>query len=136
MKIVLDSNIIIAAFAARGLCASLFEVCLDRYDIVISDYILDEVRGALQKKLKMPEASVGSIIDYLREFCIVSPFTELPAPVCRDSNDDAIIALAVQNGAKYLVTGDDDLLVLKKHGAVRIVSPRDFWEMARKEQIR
>ncbi len=36
MKIVLDSNILVAAFATRGLCSSLLELCLDRYEIIIS----------------------------------------------------------------------------------------------------
>jgi predicted nucleic acid-binding protein len=34
MKIILDTNVIIAAFATRGLCSAVFELCLDRFEVV------------------------------------------------------------------------------------------------------
>ena len=37
MKIVLDTNVIIAAFATRGLCSPIFELCLDRFDVALSE---------------------------------------------------------------------------------------------------
>ena len=44
MKIVLDANVIIAAFAARGLCESIMEVCLSEHEIVLSDDLFDEIQ--------------------------------------------------------------------------------------------
>lgn len=127
MKIVLDSNIIVAAYAGRGLCNSLFELCLDRYSVVISNFILEEVYRTLYSKLKMPKKNVQIIIDYLKEFCILSEYEKLISKVCRDKNDDDIIALALSNNADYLITGDKDLLVLKKYKNIKILSPREFW---------
>ena len=49
MKIVLDANVVVAAFAARGLCESVFQFCLDSHEILISDPLLDEVRRLCQK---------------------------------------------------------------------------------------
>src|SRR4030042_3717446 len=115
MKLVLDSNIIVAAYAGRGLCNSLFELCLDRYSVIISDFILVEVRRTLHTKLKMPTKNVQIIIDYLKEFCILSVYEKLKENICRDKNDNDIIALALSNNAEYLITGDKDLLVLKKY---------------------
>lgn len=43
--------------------------------------------------------------------------------VCRDAKDDYLLALAKAAKADLLVTGDDDLLVLKKYGKTRIVTP-------------
>jgi predicted nucleic acid-binding protein len=37
MRIVLDSNVIVAAFAARGLCESVMEVCLSEHEIFFSE---------------------------------------------------------------------------------------------------
>lgn len=34
MKLVLDSNVIVAAFATRGLCGSLFEYCLESHEVI------------------------------------------------------------------------------------------------------
>ncbi|OHD67310.1 MAG: putative toxin-antitoxin system toxin component, PIN family [Spirochaetes bacterium RBG_16_49_21] len=131
MKIVLDSNIIVAAYAGRGLCNSLFELCIDRYSIIISDFILTEVNRTLHNKLKMPQQNVQIIIDYLKEFCILSTYTGLTEKICRDKNDNDIIALAVGNNVDYLITGDNDLLVLKKYKKLKIISPRDFWLIAK-----
>lgn len=127
MKIVLDSNIIIAAFAGRGLCNSLFELCLDRYEIIISEFILTEVSRTLHNKIKMPLQNVQIIIDYLKEFCVLSTYDKLSENICRDKNDNHIISLAVSNNVDYLITGDKDLLVLKKYKKVKIISPREFW---------
>ncbi len=127
MRIVLDSNIIVAAYAGRGLCNSLFELCLDRHEIIISEFILTEVNRTLHNKIKMPLQNVQIIIDYLKEFCILSTYDKLSENICRDKNDNDIISLAVSNNVDYLITGDKDLLVLKKYKKVKIISPREFW---------
>jgi putative PIN family toxin of toxin-antitoxin system len=131
MKIVLDSNIIVAAYAGRGLCNSLFELCLDRHSIIISEFILSEVQRTLHNKLKMPLPNVQIIIDYLKEFCILSTYDKITDNICRDKNDNDIISLAVSNNVRYLITGDNDLLVLKKYNKIKIISPRDFWTLSK-----
>jgi predicted nucleic acid-binding protein len=40
MKIVFDSNVIIAAFAAKGLCHTLFEYCVEKHDVIVCEEIL------------------------------------------------------------------------------------------------
>jgi putative PIN family toxin of toxin-antitoxin system len=47
-------------------------------------------------------------------------------PICRDSDDDLILACAKGSAADYVVTGDDDLLVLKTYEGISIVRPREF----------
>jgi putative PIN family toxin of toxin-antitoxin system len=61
MKVVLDSNVIIAAFATRGLSNALFELCLDRHTIITSEFILDEVHRAFHQKLRMPLPLINKI---------------------------------------------------------------------------
>jgi len=131
MKIVLDSNIIIAAFSSRGLCASVFELCLDRYTIMISDFILSEVSRILQDRFKMPPTNVKTILNYLKEFCIVASYNKLQKRICRDPFDDEILALAISNGVDYIITGDKDLLDLKDYQSIKILSPRQFWTIVK-----
>jgi len=50
----------------------------------------------------------------------------LGQPICRDPEDDAILACALEAEVDYLVTGDADLLELKTFKGLRIITPRDF----------
>lgn len=46
--------------------------------------------------------------------------------VTRDPNDDPVVACAVEGEAGFIVSGDQDLLVLGTYRGVRVVTPRDF----------
>ncbi|MBI5815729.1 MAG: putative toxin-antitoxin system toxin component, PIN family [Nitrospinae bacterium] len=131
MRVVLDTNVIIAAFASRGLCAEVLEVCLANHTIVTSEFILAEVERNLAKKIRLPGSVVDSTMKYLREI----PEVAVPAHVenikCRDKDDIKIIGTAIGGGAGIIVTGDDDLLTLKRAGKVKIMTPREFWDHLR-----
>jgi len=115
MKIVLDTNVLIAAFATQGLCHALVELCLDQQEIVLSQEILVEVARALEKKLKVPARVIKDTIDYLKEHGTVQKLQLPQKRISRDPSDDHVLALAEQSGAEYIITGDEDLLVLKRH---------------------
>lgn len=134
MNIVLDSNVIIAAFLSRGLCTSIFELSIDKYTVVISEFILFEIFKTLHKKYKLPKDYVDTIINYLRETCIIKTYEKLTSNICRDKDDDEILALAIDNDVKYIISGDKDLLVLKKYKMIKIFTPREFWENIRKDE--
>jgi len=129
MKVVLDTNVIVAAFAARGLCSALFELCLDRCDVVLSEAILEETRNRLTEKIKIPGALCEEVIAYLRVHCILSAVEYVDPSLCRDKGDLHILGLAKGAGAPYIVTGDRDLLDLETFQDARIITPREFWEV-------
>jgi putative PIN family toxin of toxin-antitoxin system len=126
MKVILDANIVVAAFASRGLCESIFELCLDSHEIILSEHLLDEISRNLIKKIKLPKEGVYEIIDLLRENATILIPEPLPPDTCRDSDDIKVLGLATSSGADCIVTGDKDLLVLKKFRVVPILTPRDF----------
>ena len=126
MKIVLDANVIVAAFAARGLCESLMEVCLSEHEIAISEHLLDEILRNLRLKLKLPTNIVDNIDELLREHAAISIPVPLEPDVCRDPDDINILGLAVASNADYIVTGDKDLLVIKRFQGIPILNPRSF----------
>lgn len=128
MKLILDSNVIVSAFATRGICASLFEAILVADVIVTSEDILDEVSRILKRKIKLPQVDVEEIILFLRENTEVMNYDKLEKQVCRDKDDDNVLALALSNGIHIIVTGDKDLLILKKYKTISIISPKEFWK--------
>jgi putative PIN family toxin of toxin-antitoxin system len=136
MKLILDTNVIFSAFAARGLANAVFELCLDKHTLIISEHILSELQSNLQKKLKVPRDKVQLIIEYLREFCIISDFKRLDRRICRDIDDVKILGLSEMTKPDYIITGDIDLLALKEHCAVPIITPREFWEISKEKKQR
>jgi predicted nucleic acid-binding protein len=54
--------------------------------------------------------------------------------VTRDPKDDAVVACAQEGEADYIVSGDQDLLVLEEYGDVQIVSPREFLEILERDR--
>ena len=133
MKVILDSNIYIAAFSSRGLCSSLFELCLDSATILISEHILLEISRVFSKKIMLPGDKANDIIAYLRNQCVAGDHKRLNERICRDADDDNILALANDNQVDYIITGDSDLLVLKKFDPAPIINPREFWAIIKKK---
>lgn len=131
MRIVLDTNVIIAAFATRGLCADVFELCLSGHTLVISEFILSEIREKLSEKLHLPESVIHEIISYLQDNSEIVVPDQIVESICRDKDDAKIIGTAVSGKANFIITGDKDLLVLINHEQIRILTPRAFWEFLR-----
>lgn len=132
-KIVLDTNVVIAAFAARGLCESVFELCLEKHELIISDFLLEELREKLVKKIKLPQDTVDEIVHlYSKNSKKVNPAI-IGAEICRDPEDVPVIGTCVSGNADYLISGDKDLLVLGGFEETKIVSPREFYDLQNKE---
>ena len=129
MRVVLDANVIVAAFAARGLCESLFELCLGSHDILLSGRLLGEVRQSLAKKVKLDRKTIAEIERLLRENGEILEPAGVAASACRDADDLHVLGLAKAGRANYIVSGDGDPLSLKRFGRCRIVAPREFWSL-------
>lgn len=126
MKIVLDTNVLIAALIARGVCHELLEHCVLRHTVVTSDFILEETQEKLIEKFGYPAELAAEAVGLLRTRMKVVSESALTSPVCRDPDDDNILAAAISGDCDCIITGDKDLLVLKKYEGVDIFSPRDF----------
>jgi len=124
MKIVLDSNVIVAAFASRGLCESIFEFCLSEHALILCDDLLREIARNLRTKIKLPPKMVDAVHEFLQEHCLIFDPTPLPKNVCRDEDDVKVLGLAIASRADYIVTGDKDLLILEHYQKIPIISPR------------
>ena len=131
MRVVLDANVIIAAFAARGLCEAVLELCLSDHELIVSEHLLAEVQRHLVRKIKLPVEVAEDIVALLREHGMLFEPARVSDSACRDKNDLPILGVAVASAANYIVTGDKDLLVLKRFEKVLICSPRAFADALR-----
>ena len=128
MKVVLDTNVLIAAFIAHGVCNELLEHCAICHDMVLSPFILDELRGKLGGKFGFTSREADDVIRLLESRCSLVAPQALAEQVCRDPDDDSIIGTAVTGACDCIVTGDKDLLELETALGIPIIAPSRFWE--------
>lgn len=97
MRLVLDTNVLFAAYISRGTCAALYEQVLAGETLITSG----------------PDQCAGC------------PASDFPSRVCRDIDDDAILGTAVAAGADLIVSGDLDLLVLRQYHGIPVITPAE-----------
>lgn len=138
MTILYDANVLISYLLTsekEGTIASIVEA---GFEGTYQFYLPNEVIVELQKKItvktflsqRIPKPTAKKFIAALSLIAIIpEPITQQIPKVGRDLKDDYLLAYGVTGEADYLVTGDDDLLVLKQVGGLKIVSPTEFYKI-------
>ncbi len=127
MRLVLDTNVLIAALVADGLCRDLVRRRTETHILVSSQSLLDELRDKLEVKFQVRAKAIPFIRAYTERVELVVP-ASLPKDACRDPDDVTVLATAVAGEADCIITGDEDLLILKEYNGIRILSPRQWLE--------
>ena len=128
MRVLLDSNVWLAILTADGFCRRAWRVTRRKCKFTASRDILEEVEEKLRAKFGFSPRHARLMTFFVQrqtETVQVVSQTNL----CRDADDNAILAASLDGGCSYLVTGDADLLILKRVETVRIVNPRQFLEL-------
>ena len=131
MRVFLDTNVLVSAFATRGLCADVLRHILAEHDLITGEVGIIELRRVLRDRIKVPAPVVTAIEQLLRDQIVVpKPSEPHPLPI-RDPDDRWVLASAVAGKADVIVTGDSDLLEVASQSPIKIVDPRGFWTMVR-----
>ena len=131
MKVFLDANVLVAAFATRGLCEDVLNTVLTEHELVVGVQVIDELERILVDKLKLRPAKARTISAFIKsESQVIDPSEPASWPE-RDPDDRWVVAAALGSEAEILVTGDRDLLDAADRSPIPIVSPREFWERLR-----
>jgi putative PIN family toxin of toxin-antitoxin system len=129
VKIFFDTNVLASALATRGLCADLFRLVVAEHELLTGEVNLAELRRVLRERFRVPPALVKDSESALRQNTIVPVPKRTLAIKIRDPDDARVLASAVAGGADALVTGDKDLLSIAKHAPLKILNPRQLWEL-------
>jgi uncharacterized protein len=125
LRAVFDTNVFISALFG-GFPEEAYQAVLERRcALVVSPSILAELARTLRDKFHTPEAD---IVAYVRQ---IGRIAEIVRPnravnVLRDEADNRLLECAEAGQVDLIVSGDQDLFRLKRHGAVPIVRPADF----------
>lgn len=138
MRIVLDTNVVLSALLWRGKPYQLLQTIRQRTDAQIysSAALLAELADVLTRPSPTKQlALIGKtarevLADYVAVVELVEPLS-VPRVVPQDADDDLVIACALEAQAELIVSGDSDLLSLKQHQGVTIVTAADAVEQIR-----
>jgi len=128
VRVFLDTNVLVAALATRGLCADVFRTVLASHELVVSQQVLDEVRRVLRVKLGVSPGQVADFVRLLEQEAEVAAPARLPEVELNDRDDLPILGAALAARAEVFVTGDREVAELRRVEGMRVVSPRQFWE--------
>ena len=131
MRIFLDTNVLVSAFAARGLCAEVLELVLLDHELIIGRNVLRELEKALREKVKLSVARSTEIIDFVSNEATQIVDKAEPAQLDIDAADALVVGEALGGRAELFVTGDAALLGLAVAEPLKMLSPRQFWETLR-----
>lgn len=128
IRIVIDTNLFISLLIGKRF-VELREILVSPlFTIVVSQSLIEEIRIVANR----PKFSrcfnlneVEAFLEFLRGISDAVELKEIPAR-CRDPKDDYLLELAMASKAEFLLTGDDDLLEMKRVGFCRILTVRDF----------
>jgi len=134
VRVFLDTNVLVSAFAGRGLCSDLYESVLLRHELVTGANVLRELTSALREKLRMSAEQCHERVHAVSEQAVETVGAPTPLSCKADADDLLVLGEAVAGGSQFFVTGDADLVRLKSVGNLRILTPREFWELLRSEK--
>ncbi len=132
MRIVLDSSVLIAAHISRaGVCSELLEDVLLHHELILSEFILEEVWRKLVDKFRFPKPEADQVVSFLRRAGITVVPTDLPSSLCRDPTDLSILGTAIAGRCALLISVDRDLLDMLKVLEIPIIRPGEYWRRTR-----
>ena len=129
---VFDNNVLVSAALLGGVPRKAFDKILDNGIVLVSVPVLLELADVLNRPKFDKYVTHDERIRFMVSFLKVAEMVEISETItaCRDPKDDRLLELAVSGNAKFLVTGDKDLLVLNPFRGVEILTPREFLEKA------
>jgi putative PIN family toxin of toxin-antitoxin system len=131
VRAVIDNNVLIAALLWRGPPHALLErVRAGRVSMISSPALLAELadvigRAKFDAILATTRTSRERSLAEVRRLAEVMEPPPLPRPVCRDPDDDQLLALAIAAKAEMIVSGDNDLLSLMSFEDIPILAPAE-----------
>jgi putative PIN family toxin of toxin-antitoxin system len=128
MKVFLDTNVLAAGFATRGLCSDIIREILENHELITSLEILAELNRVLRDKFKVSAAQIEEVLDLVHS-CgqIFEPNTQASYEIA-DQDDIPHLSAAEAAKSECFVTGDKELWSVSPVGAMQVVSPRGFWK--------
>lgn len=134
LKVVFDTQIYLrAAINPNSICGKLFANWSEAYVLYVADEIEAEILNVFARskiREKFPQITDQTVVDIKSTLARAERITleEIPS-ISRDPKDDIFLACAKAAQASYLISEDNDLLVLKQYEATTIINALEFLQL-------
>ena len=125
MRVVFDTNVVVAGIVAEGLCREILEIHMPEHTAILSPVLWEELLATLRRKFGLTPDALPILALYRQHAAWCEP-AKLAKAVSRDLDDDWVLATALAGDAEAIVSGDADLLTLKSYSGIQMLSPREF----------
>jgi len=131
MKLVLDTNIFVSAFYWGGNPQKIIDRIVEGTDeLYISNEILAEIAATMTRpKFKTRPEIIERYLRTIEKIGKKVFITGRIKGICRDEDDDDKIECGILSGADYLITGDNDLLVLGNYQQIKFITAEKFLKL-------
>lgn len=126
IRVLLDSNVLLSALVFGGKSRRVIEWLLENATIVYCTEIITEIRRIVAVKFPDFEIELQMLEKLLERDAMKVKIGNATITASRDPDDNVILEAAVAGRCQYIITGDNDLLVLTSYNDIKIVRPTDF----------
>ncbi len=128
-RVVIDTGVFVSRLLRpNSIPGQAVALARQKATLLISQDTMAELLEVLTRPKFAPYIDAGDLADIIQALGGIAEFIQVSVKVsaCRDPDDDKLLALAAAGAANFIITGDDDLLVLNPFGSVSIITPRQF----------
>lgn len=132
MRVVPDTNIVISGLLWRGNPRRILDAARDGIiELFTSPILLAELEDVLSRerfaaRLAAANVTLRELVDGFSALATVIDAEPIEPVIIRDPDDDAVLACALAAECEIIVSGDDDLLDIKKHQEIRIMTATEL----------
>ena len=128
MKIVLDSNIFISSFYWAGNPRKVFDRVTNGLDeLYITDEIIKEIISVMSReKFNTRIEEINEYIKIIESYSIKIFLQNIPQNISRDKDDNKISQCGIDANVEFIITGDNDLLVIEEYNKIKILKPNEY----------
>lgn len=137
VRVIIDTNLWISFIISKRFDALDPIIQSKKVRLLFSIELIEEIKATISKPKLKKFFDADSLEEMLLSFKSLIDLVPVKSKVhvCRDPNDDFLLALSKDGKANYLVTGDKDLLSLAQFGKTNIISFNRFIEIMNEKQI-
>lgn len=128
-KVVVDTNIFVSAFlGSKNAKLIVRDIFTGQYTLIMSHEQLQEVKAVLLRPKFIKYIHLNELDEFISLLSLktIAPSNYGRINDCRDEKDNMILKAAVYGNADFIITGDEDLLILNPYRWIKILSPVEF----------